>query len=90
SPITKTSTAQTSSPSQAATPSELPTADPSTTVSNPKISEHLTYSTHEQSTYADIEAAYRCLVEKYGVKEEDVILYGQSVGSGPTLPGCQV
>ncbi|KAL9250758.1 Alpha/beta hydrolase domain-containing protein [Drosera capensis] len=39
----------------------------------------------EQNTYADIEAAYRCLVEKYGVNEEDVILYGQSVGSGPTL-----
>ncbi|XWS75626.1 hypothetical protein CRYUN_Cryun01aG0107200 [Craigia yunnanensis] len=39
----------------------------------------------EQNTYADIEAVYRCLVEKYGVKEEDVILYGQSVGSGPTL-----
>ncbi|KAL6139927.1 hypothetical protein ACLB2K_058228 [Fragaria x ananassa] len=39
----------------------------------------------EQNTYADIEAAYRCLVEKYGAKEEDVILYGQSVGSGPTL-----
>ncbi|KAE8659365.1 Detected protein of confused Function [Hibiscus syriacus] len=39
----------------------------------------------EQNTYADIEAVYRCLGEKYGVKEEDVILYGQSVGSGPTL-----
>lgn len=39
----------------------------------------------EQNTYADIEAAYRCLEERYGVKEEDVILYGQSVGSGPTL-----
>jgi acetyl esterase/lipase len=39
----------------------------------------------EQNTYADIEAAYRCLVEKYGTKEEDIILYGQSVGSGPTL-----
>ena len=39
----------------------------------------------EQNTYVDIEAAYRCLEEKYGVKEEDVILYGQSVGSGPTL-----
>ena len=24
-------------------------------------------------------------MEKYGAKEEDVILYGQSVGSGPTL-----
>nr|GMD01039.1 protein ABHD17C-like [Ipomoea batatas] len=39
----------------------------------------------EQNTYADIEAAYRCLSETYGVKEEDVILYGQSVGSGPTI-----
>ncbi|KAL8129191.1 hypothetical protein V2J09_018346 [Rumex salicifolius] len=39
----------------------------------------------EHNTYADIEAVYRCLVEKYGVKEEDLILYGQSVGSGPTL-----
>ncbi|CAI9266013.1 unnamed protein product [Lactuca saligna] len=39
----------------------------------------------EHNTYADIEAAYRCLVETYNLKEEDVILYGQSVGSGPTL-----
>eukprot|EP00252_Welwitschia_mirabilis_P022323 TRINITY_DN6007_c0_g1_i1.p1 TRINITY_DN6007_c0_g1~~TRINITY_DN6007_c0_g1_i1.p1 ORF type:complete len:384 (+),score=58.67 TRINITY_DN6007_c0_g1_i1:594-1745(+) len=39
----------------------------------------------EQNTYADIEAAYRCLEEKYGIKQEDIILYGQSVGSGPTL-----
>ncbi|XP_042514686.1 alpha/beta hydrolase domain-containing protein 17B isoform X1 [Macadamia integrifolia] len=39
----------------------------------------------EQNTYADVEAAYRCLEETYGAKEEDVILYGQSVGSGPTL-----
>ncbi|CAN1839182.1 Alpha/beta hydrolase domain-containing protein 17C [Linum perenne] len=39
----------------------------------------------EQNTYADVEAVYRCLEEKYGAKQEDVILYGQSVGSGPTL-----
>ncbi|XP_051141192.1 uncharacterized protein LOC127258405 [Andrographis paniculata] len=39
----------------------------------------------EQNTYADIEAAYECLQQTYGVKEEDIILYGQSVGSGPTL-----
>ncbi|KAI4357949.1 hypothetical protein L6164_001862 [Bauhinia variegata] len=39
----------------------------------------------EQDTYADIEAAYKCLEEKYEVKEEDTILYGQSVGSGPTV-----
>ncbi|KAE8719807.1 glucosyltransferase like family protein [Hibiscus syriacus] len=39
----------------------------------------------EQDTYADIEAANKCLGEMYGVKQEDTILYGQSVGSGPTL-----
>ncbi|KAJ0965341.1 hypothetical protein J5N97_026479 [Dioscorea zingiberensis] len=39
----------------------------------------------EQNTYADIEAAYRCLEETYGIHAEDIILYGQSVGSGPTL-----
>ncbi|XVF85730.1 hypothetical protein PTKIN_Ptkin17bG0140800 [Pterospermum kingtungense] len=39
----------------------------------------------EQDTYADIEAAYKCLEETYGVKQEDTILYGQSVGSGPSL-----
>ncbi|CAA3027180.1 Hypothetical predicted protein [Olea europaea subsp. europaea] len=39
----------------------------------------------EQNTYADIEAVYKCLQDTYGVKEEDIILYGQSVGSGPTL-----
>ncbi|KAL5998270.1 hypothetical protein ACLOJK_009209 [Asimina triloba] len=39
----------------------------------------------EHNTYADIEAAYKCLQESYGAKEENIILYGQSVGSGPTL-----
>nr|XP_023902031.1 protein ABHD17B-like [Quercus suber]POE48557.1 protein abhd17b [Quercus suber] len=39
----------------------------------------------EQNTYADIEAAYKCLEENYGTKQGDIILYGQSVGSGPTL-----
>ena len=39
----------------------------------------------EHNTYADIEAAYKCLEEKYGAKQEEIILYGQSVGSGPTL-----
>ncbi|KAL6124368.1 hypothetical protein ACLB2K_076881 [Fragaria x ananassa] len=36
----------------------------------------------EKDTYADIEAAYGCLVDKYG---EEVILYGRSIGSGPTI-----
>ncbi|KAI3464172.1 hypothetical protein Pfo_020835 [Paulownia fortunei] len=39
----------------------------------------------EHNTYADIEAAYKCLEESYGAKQEDIILYGQSVGSGPTV-----
>ncbi|XP_020571418.1 protein ABHD17B-like [Phalaenopsis equestris] len=39
----------------------------------------------EQNTYSDIEAAYKCLIENYGTKEENILLYGQSVGSGPTL-----
>ncbi|KAG0455238.1 hypothetical protein HPP92_024530 [Vanilla planifolia] len=39
----------------------------------------------EQNTYADIDAVYKCLIESYGAKEENIILYGQSVGSGPTL-----
>ncbi|KAL0920969.1 hypothetical protein M5K25_007990 [Dendrobium thyrsiflorum] len=39
----------------------------------------------EQNTYSDIEAVYKCLIENYGAKEENIVLYGQSVGSGPTL-----
>ncbi|KAL2328112.1 hypothetical protein Fmac_021539 [Flemingia macrophylla] len=39
----------------------------------------------ERNTYADIEVAYKYLEENYGVKQEDIILYGQSVGSGPTI-----
>ncbi|KAK9757232.1 hypothetical protein RND81_01G150300 [Saponaria officinalis] len=39
----------------------------------------------ENNTYADIVAAYKYLEESYGAKQEDIILYGQSVGSGPTL-----
>ncbi|KAL8112731.1 uncharacterized protein LOC141663800 [Apium graveolens] len=39
----------------------------------------------EHNTYADIEAVYECLETQYGISQEDIILYGQSVGSGPTL-----
>ena len=39
----------------------------------------------ESNTYADIEAAYKCLIENFGAKEEEIILYGQSVGSGPAV-----
>lgn len=39
----------------------------------------------ECNTYADIDAVYKCVKEQYGVKDEQLILYGQSVGSGPTV-----
>lgn len=39
----------------------------------------------EFNTYYDIEAVYNLLRNEYGFKQEDLILYGQSVGSGPTL-----
>ncbi|XP_054795405.1 uncharacterized protein LOC129300839 [Prosopis cineraria] len=39
----------------------------------------------EFNTYYDIEAVYNCLKCDYGIRQEDLILYGQSVGSGPTL-----
>ncbi|CAN0901077.1 Alpha/beta hydrolase domain-containing protein 17B [Linum grandiflorum] len=39
----------------------------------------------ELNTYYDIEAVYKCLKDEYGVKQEELIVYGQSVGSGPTL-----
>ncbi|KAK8934317.1 hypothetical protein KSP39_PZI014766 [Platanthera zijinensis] len=39
----------------------------------------------ESNTYADIEAIYECLQTEYGVSQEDIVLYGQSLGSGPTL-----
>ncbi|XP_065851111.1 uncharacterized protein [Euphorbia lathyris] len=39
----------------------------------------------EFNTYHDIEAVYDCLKKEYEVKPDELILYGQSVGSGPTL-----
>ncbi|KAA8530593.1 hypothetical protein F0562_005302 [Nyssa sinensis] len=39
----------------------------------------------ECNTYADIDAVYKCLKEQYGIKDEQLIVYGQSVGSGPTI-----
>eukprot|EP00249_Psilotum_nudum_P017026 c26116_g2_i1 orf=732-1652(-) len=39
----------------------------------------------EYNTYADIQAAHECLERDFSVRQEDIILYGQSVGSGPTL-----
>ncbi|RVW61847.1 Protein ABHD17C [Vitis vinifera] len=39
----------------------------------------------ESNTYVDIEVVYECLETEYGVRQEDLILHGQSVGRGPTL-----
>ncbi|KAJ3670653.1 hypothetical protein LUZ60_008079 [Juncus effusus] len=40
---------------------------------------------NEYNTYADIEAVHACLRTKYNTPDTDIILYGQSVGSGPTI-----
>jgi dienelactone hydrolase len=50
-----------------------------------KLSACVNWQPNEYNTYADIEAAYECLERDYGAKQENIILYGQSVGSGPTL-----
>lgn len=39
----------------------------------------------EYNTYADIDAAMESLQSKFNIKPEDTVLYGQSVGSGPTV-----
>ncbi|CAI5509687.1 unnamed protein product [Closterium sp. Naga37s-1] len=39
----------------------------------------------EFNTYADIEAAFTYLTAQHRIRPEDIILYGQSVGSGPTV-----
>ncbi|KAL1207141.1 Alpha/beta hydrolase domain-containing protein WAV2 [Cardamine amara subsp. amara] len=39
----------------------------------------------EVNTYHDVEAVYNCLRNEYGITQEELILYGQSVGSGPTV-----
>ena len=39
----------------------------------------------EVNIYADVEAAWHCLTERYGVSPERVVLYGQSIGTVPTV-----
>ncbi|NEO83181.1 MAG: alpha/beta hydrolase [Spirulina sp. SIO3F2] len=39
----------------------------------------------EHNTYADIRAAYRYLTEEQGVTPAEIILFGRSVGGGPTI-----
>ncbi|XBI00410.1 hypothetical protein VPH35_129451 [Triticum aestivum] len=89
-----------SSPSTSGTPARAspcstrtatPPTSPSSTIS--LCSSRYDYSGYgastgkpsEENTYADIEAVYQCLETEYGISQEELILYGQSVGSGPTL-----
>jgi len=39
----------------------------------------------ESNLYADIEAAWQCLGKRFGICAENVILYGQSIGTVPTI-----
>lgn len=39
----------------------------------------------EEHVYGDAEAAYRVVTEQMGVRPEKVVLYGRSMGSGPTM-----
>ena len=55
------------------------------TEASSKVDVFFVWQPSEQNTYEDIEATYKCLEESYGTKQEDIILYGQSVGNGPTL-----
>lgn len=40
---------------------------------------------NEKNLYADIEAAWNALRKKYGVSPENIIFYGQSIGTVPTV-----
>lgn len=40
---------------------------------------------NEKNVYADAEAAYEAMLERWGIEAEKTILYGQSVGSAPTV-----
>ena len=39
----------------------------------------------EENMYADIDAAYQALQSRYGVPPNRIILFGQSIGSAPTI-----
>lgn len=39
----------------------------------------------EKNLYSDIEAAWHSLRTRYGISPENIILYGQSIGTVPTV-----
>lgn len=42
-------------------------------------------SPSERHLYSDIEAAWQCLNKRYGLCPQNIILYGQSIGTVPTI-----
>lgn len=44
-----------------------------------------TGTTSERHLYSDIEAAWHCLNKRYGICPQNIILYGQSIGTVPTI-----
>merc|ERR1740121_2651419 len=40
---------------------------------------------HEMAVYADVEAAFKYLRDVIGIPWHEVVLYGRSIGSGPTV-----
>lgn len=39
----------------------------------------------EKNLYADVDAAWHALRTRYGISPENVIVYGQSIGTVPTV-----
>jgi abhydrolase domain-containing protein 17 len=39
----------------------------------------------EKNLYADVEAAWHELIKRYDIKKENIILYGQSIGTAPVV-----
>ncbi|GIY99498.1 hypothetical protein CEXT_698031 [Caerostris extrusa] len=39
----------------------------------------------EKNLYADVDAAWHALQTRYGIRPENIILYGQSIGTVPTI-----
>lgn len=44
-----------------------------------------TGSPSEVNIYSDAEAAWQCLIHRYSISPENIILYGQSIGTAPTV-----
>eukprot|EP00056_Hartaetosiga_gracilis_P002026 m.49926 g.49926 ORF g.49926 m.49926 type:complete len:313 (-) comp10876_c0_seq1:106-1044(-) len=46
---------------------------------------HSTGRAREANLYSDVDAAFRCLIERLGVQPHNIVLYGQSIGSVATV-----